>query len=108
VLRRNPEVKWRRNEADIRRLQQKQCDILDTASGLVRPGGWLVYATCSLEPDENEAVTGPFLEAHPDWRVDPPEGFPVAPDDAGAVRLWPHRQGTDGFTAIRLRRAPTP
>jgi 16S rRNA (cytosine967-C5)-methyltransferase len=106
VLRRNPEVKWRRSEADIRRLQQKQRDILDAAAGLVRPGGWLVYATCSLEPEENEGVTGPFLEAHPEWRIDAPADFPVAPEASGAIRLWPHRHGTDGFTAIRLRRAP--
>ena len=108
VLRRNPEVKWRRTEEDLRRLQQKQRAILAAAALLVRPGGRLVYATCSLEPDENEDVVLPFLESHRDWRVDPPGEFPVAPDAAGIVRLLPHVHGTDGFSAIRLRRLPVP
>jgi 16S rRNA (cytosine967-C5)-methyltransferase len=72
---------------------------------MVRSGGYLVYATCSPEPDENEDVVLPFLEAHPGWRADAPEGFPVAPDAQGFVRLLPHRHGTDGFVAIRLRHA---
>jgi 16S rRNA (cytosine967-C5)-methyltransferase len=106
VLRRNPEVKWRRTEGDLTRLQQRQHEILAAAASLVRPGGALVYATCSLEPEENEEVALPFLRDHPDWRVDWPAGFPVAPDAAGFIRLLPHVHGTDGFTAIRLRRAP--
>ncbi|MCI0547285.1 MAG: 16S rRNA (cytosine(967)-C(5))-methyltransferase RsmB [Candidatus Rokubacteria bacterium] len=104
VLRRNPEVKWRRTEADLARLQRTQRDILAAAATLLRPGGRLVYATCSLEPDENEDVVGPFLAAHSDWRPDPPEAFPVPADAAGFVRLLPHVHDTDGFTAIRLRR----
>ncbi len=105
VLRRNPEVKWRRAEGDLRRLQQKQRAILAAAASMVRPGGCLVYATCSLEPDENEGVVSPFLEAHRGWRSDPPHEFPVTPDPAGLVRLWPQVHGTDGFTAVRLRRS---
>jgi len=106
VLRRNPDVKWRRTEEDLRRLQDKQKTILAAAATMVKPGGRLVYATCSLEPDENEAVVTslPGYSAH--WQVDPPEGFPVALDAAGYLRLFPHVHGTDGFTAIRLRRLP--
>jgi 16S rRNA (cytosine967-C5)-methyltransferase len=104
VLRRNPDVKWRRTEEDLRRLQAKQRTILAAAAVMVKPGGRLVYATCSLEPDENEAVIGSLLERDAVWRVDPPAGFAVAPDAAGYVRLFPHVHGTDGFTAIRLRR----
>ena len=106
VLRRNPDVKWRRTEDDLRRLQQKQRAILAAGASMVRPGGRLVYATCSPEPDENEDVVQPFLEAHAGWRADPPAGFPVSPDARGFVRLLPHRDGTDGFTAIRVRRDP--
>ena len=106
VLRRNPEVKWRRTEEDLRRLQDKQRTILEAAASMVKPGGRLVYATCSLEPDENEAVVATLLAGHGPWRVDPPEGFPVAPDAAGYVRLFPHVHGTDGFTAIRLQKRP--
>jgi 16S rRNA (cytosine967-C5)-methyltransferase len=104
VLRRNPDVKWKREEEDLRRLREKQRGILAAAASLVKPGGRLVYATCSLEPEENEAVVGPLLASSGDWRVDTPADFVVAPDAAGFVRCLPHVHGTDGFTAIRLRR----
>lgn len=104
VLRRNPEVKWRRTEDDLRRLRQKQRTILDAAAAMVKPGGRLVYATCSPEPEENEDVVEPFLESHGEWAVDVPEQFPVPLDARGMLRLFPHRHGTDAFTAVRLRR----
>ena len=105
VLRRNPEVKWRRTEDDLLRLPDKQRGILTAAASLVKPGGRLVYATCSLEPEENEGVVGAFLKSHAGWRVDRPADFPIAPDAAGFVRCLPHVHGTDGFTAVRLARA---
>jgi len=104
VLRRNPEVKWRREPADLGRSARTQLEILEAAAGMVAPGGRLVYATCSLEPEENAEVVGRFLAARPDWRPDTPREFPVAPDPGGFVRCLPHLHGTDGFTAIRLRR----
>ena len=105
VLRRNPDVKWNREEADLGRLAEKQRGILSAAASLVRPGGRLVYATCSLEPEENDLIVRAFLDAHPGWRVDPPADFPVA-----AGQRWVHPlpapvHGTDGFTAVRLARA---
>ena len=106
VLRRNPDVKWRRTEEDLRRLQDKQRTILAAAAAMAKPGGRLVYATCSLEPDENEAVAAALLEDGAPWRVDPPDDFSVPPDAAGYIWLFPHVLGTDGFTAIRLRRLP--
>jgi len=72
----------------------------------VKPGGRLVYATCSLEPEENEAVVQAFLAAHPEIRVDPPGEFPLPIDPDGTLRCLPHRHGTDGFTAVRFRRSP--
>ena len=71
----------------------------------MKPGGRLVYATCSLEPEENEAVIGDLLAARPDLAIDPPVSFPIAVDSGGFLRCLPHRHGTDGFTAVRLRRA---
>ena len=105
VLRRNPEVKWRRQAADVTTAAGRQRSILGAAGTLVKRGGRLVYATCSLEPEENDAVVRDFLSARPDFAADTPRGFPVAPDANGFVRCLPHRLGTDGFTAIRLRRA---
>ncbi len=105
VLRRNPDVKWRRTEDDLARLPDKQRGILAAAASLVKPGGRLVYATCSLEPEENERVVGAFLENHAGWRADGPADFPIAPDASGFIRCLPHVHGTDGFTAIRLARA---
>lgn len=105
VLRRHPEVKWRRQPADLAAAARRQGAILAAAASLVRPGGRLVYATCSLEPEENEAVVGAFLAGHPDFRSDPPAVFPLPLGADGVLRCLPHRHGTDGFTAVRLRRA---
>jgi 16S rRNA (cytosine967-C5)-methyltransferase len=104
VLRRNPEVKWRRQPTDVVAAGERQRSIVAAAATLVRPGGRLLYATCSLEPEENDDVVRDFLAAHPAFTVDPPAS-PVTPDAAGFVRCLPHRHGTDGFTAIRFRRA---
>jgi 16S rRNA (cytosine967-C5)-methyltransferase len=73
---------------------------------MVKPGGRLVYATCSTEPEENEAVAAAFLAARGDFVLDPPPAFPIALDADGVLRCRPHRHGTDGFTAVRFRRSP--
>lgn len=104
VLRRNPEVKWRRAAADLAENGTRQRAILAAAAGMVKPGGRLVYATCSTEPEENEAVVAAFREAHPEFALDAPAAFPIALDADGVLRCRPHRHGTDGFTAVRFRR----
>lgn len=105
VLRRNPEVKWRRQPSDIALASQRQREILGSAAAMVRPGGRLVYATCSLEPEENDDVARAFLAAKPEFRLDPPDDFPLPLDAAGWLRCLPHRHGTDGFSAVRFRRS---
>jgi 16S rRNA (cytosine967-C5)-methyltransferase len=105
VIRRHADVKWRCGEAALKPLAANQRQILEAAAAMVKPGGILVYATCSLEPEENEQVALPFLAGNPKWRLDPPAEFPVAPEPSGALRCLPHRHGTDGFTAFRLRKA---
>ena len=105
VLRRNPDVKWRREPAELAASAERQRGILAAAATMVKPGGRLVYATCSLEPEENEGVVAPFLAARPEFRRDPPAAFPLPLDADGALRCLPHRHGTDGFTAIRFRRS---
>jgi len=107
TLRRNPDLKWRTGPADVARLVVAQRAIVAAAVPLLRPGGALVYATCSLLPDENEAVAAAFGQAHPEFMpVDAAECLARAQvTDAdklchnGQLRLWPHRHGSDGFFA---------
>ena len=78
--------------------------ILENASGYVRPGGTLVYSTCTVLPEENEDVTGDFLDKHPEFEpVRTAFPLPVGPCP-GQVTLWPQRHGTDGFYICRMRR----
>jgi 16S rRNA (cytosine967-C5)-methyltransferase len=105
VLRRNPEVKWRRQPSDLGPASRQQSEILAAASTMVKPGGRLVYATCSLEPEENEAVVGAFRRARPEFAIDPPDTFPLPLDPDGWLRCRPDRHGTDGFAAVRFHRS---
>jgi 16S rRNA (cytosine967-C5)-methyltransferase len=79
VLRRRPEAKFRLREKDVAWLAGRQRALLDAAAPLVRPGGRLVYATCSIEPEEDEAVVAAALSARPNWRRE--AGFDVLPAD---------------------------
>lgn len=95
VLRRNPDAKWKLSLAEIERLQGVQADILEQHAKLVRPGGKLVYATCSILPGENEDQVRRFLHAHPtDWTLE--EELHLRPGQP---------PGSDGFYAARLARA---
>jgi 16S rRNA (cytosine967-C5)-methyltransferase len=105
VLRRNPEVKWRRQPSDLGPASRQQSEILAAAATMVKPGGRLVYATCSLEPEENEAVVSTLLEARPEFAIDPPDKFPLPLDADGWLRCRPDRHGTDGFAAVRFHRS---
>ncbi len=108
TIRRRPEIKWRRSPADIPRAAGLQDALLEGVAGAVAPGGVLVYSTCSLEPEETDAVAARFLAAHPEFRPDEPPwaGAEVQALAAGpgTLRAWPHRHGTDGFYVLRLRR----
>ena len=106
VLRRNPDVKWRRAPEDVGVSAARQREILAAAATMVKPGGRLVYATCSLEPEENEDVAAAFAAMRPTFVRDPPPAFALPLDHDGVLRCRPHRHGTDGFTAVRFRRIP--
>jgi 16S rRNA (cytosine967-C5)-methyltransferase len=107
TFRRHPDARWRLRVSDLAVLPAVQRSILRAAADAVRPGGLLVYSTCSLETEENDAQIESFLSDSPEWRLEPPpEGaVPAAVLDAGRLRVLPQRHGTDGAFAARLRRA---
>lgn len=110
--RRNPDARWRDEDVGLEGLLTLQAGILDSAARLVRPGGRLVYATCSLLPEENEAQVEAFLAGHPEFRVMPlGEIAPQIADSAHPdfLSLTPARHDTDGFfAAVMVREANTP
>jgi 16S rRNA (cytosine967-C5)-methyltransferase len=107
TFRRHPDARWRLKPSDLAVMGALQRAIIRSAATIVRPGGLLVYSTCSLEPEENDAQVESFLADHPDFALEPPpEGaVPAAALDAGRLRVLPQRHGTDGAFAARLRRS---
>jgi 16S rRNA (cytosine967-C5)-methyltransferase len=108
ALRRNPDARWRVGPADPARLAEVQRAILRNAAAVLRPGGCLVYSTCTLLPEENEAVVEGFLREAKSFRRADPGELPgeLAPvlDAEGSLRCLPQRHDTDGFYAARLVR----
>jgi 16S rRNA (cytosine967-C5)-methyltransferase len=114
TLRRNPDMKWRQKPEDIAELTTKQASILQSAATLLKPGGRLVYATCSVLPEENGGIVNAFLAAHPDFERVPADAVlrQQGVDGEGLVthgdlQLLPNRHATDGFYAAVLQRRPT-
>ena len=109
TLRRNPDLKWRQTPQSVEELKVKQAAILRAAAKLLKPGGRLVYATCSLLPEENEDIVAAFLAEQPGFRqLDCAQLLREAriPLDTGLFfKLFPHRHGTDGFFAAALEPA---
>jgi len=106
TFRRHPDARWRLKPSDLAAMAATQRGMLRSAARLVRPGGLLIYSTCSLEPEENDAQIEAFLAEHADWALEPPpEGVvPQTVIDAGRLRVHPHRHGADGAFAARLRK----
>ncbi|WEY38117.1 RsmB/NOP family class I SAM-dependent RNA methyltransferase [Paraburkholderia sp. SUR17] len=108
TLRRNPDLKWRQTPESVAELTPKQASILASAARLVKKGGRLVYATCSLLEAENEAIVTQFLADHPDFALvsakDVLAEQRIDLDTGDYLSLWPHRHGTDGFFAAVLER----
>lgn len=104
TLRRNPEIRWRLKASDIAELRSKQKRILTNAAATVRPGGLLLYSTCALETDENEAVVADFMKEHAEFHQASPTASPDLLTEAGAIRTWPHRHDVDGFFIMALQR----
>jgi 16S rRNA (cytosine967-C5)-methyltransferase len=109
TFRRHPDARWRLKVSDLAVMGALQGALLRAAAEVVRPGGLLVYATCSLEPDENDAQVERFLADQGGvWTLEPPPDgvVPSSVLDAGRLRVLPQRHGTDGAFAARLRKAP--
>jgi len=112
TLRRNPDLKTRQNVEGLAELNTKQRAILDAAASLVKPGGRLVYGTCSLLAEENEDIVTAFLAAHPDFKLTPVkdilerQGIKLKAN-TDYLRLYPHLHDTDGFFAAVLERSAT-
>ena len=104
VIRKKPDIRYKPLDA-IERLPDVQRAILETVSRYVRPGGALLYSTCTVRKEENEDVVLPFLQAHPAFSLEP---FPVPAGldlpNEGYVTLLPHKHAADGFFICKLRK----
>ena len=114
VIRRRSDLRWRVQEQDLSEHARQQKQMLDGSSKCLKPGGIMLYSTCSTEPEENGEVVAAFLSSHEHWqavdisRIVPPS-FLIDDDDRrmaelGCLQLMPHRQGTDGFFLAALKR----
>ncbi|GAB6990503.1 16S rRNA (cytosine(967)-C(5))-methyltransferase RsmB [Paenibacillus pini] len=110
VIRRKPDLKWAKTPEDIRDISNLQYDLLSSVSSLLRPGGILVYSTCTIEPRENEEIVNRFLENHPDFGTakNNSTGWNVLEQSAlprgGGVQILPQHYHSDGFYIARITR----
>ena len=122
-MRRNPDARWRLRPEALEELARIQREILEAAAAVLRPGGSLVYSTCTVTPEENEAVVRGFMATRANWRIDgrdeAPETLRELIDEDGFFRVLPHMpnrpdlagahvptQDMDGFFAVRIVRNP--
>jgi 16S rRNA (cytosine967-C5)-methyltransferase len=106
TLHRRPDIRWRVTPATVQELSLLQGELLQQAATWVKPGGILVYATCTLHPQENEGVIQSFLDRHSRWQIEPPPpDSPLAAFSTpqGWIKVWPHRYQMDGFFMARLK-----
>ena len=108
TMHRHADARWRQTPESVRELSVLQRELITHTSTFVKPGGVLVYATCTLHPAENEQVISAFLAESPDWQIEFPSDVEL-PDSTertpqGWFKLWPHRQDMDGFFMVRLRK----
>jgi 16S rRNA (cytosine967-C5)-methyltransferase len=106
TLHRHADARWRQTPATVQELCALQSQLIESAAQHVKPGGVLVYATCTLHPLENESVVKAFLAHQPQWQIEVPEDrlFSDFVSGTGWIKVWPHEQAMDGFFMVRLRR----
>jgi len=111
VMRRNPDIKWRSVKRNLKKYQTRQLRLLEKLAPLVKPGGIIVYAVCSPEPEENEAVVNDFLKNHDEFVISKesgqlPQKLCSMADAPGVFKTFPHLSQMDGFYSVRLQRTP--
>ncbi|QOV24008.1 16S rRNA (cytosine(967)-C(5))-methyltransferase [Anabaenopsis elenkinii] len=107
TLHRHADARWRQTPESVQELSTLQTELIAQTSKFVKPGGVLVYATCTLHPAENEQVISRFLTDHPHWQIQPPGvDSPLVrySTPEGWLKVWPHQQNMDGFFMVRLRK----
>ena len=107
TLHRHADARWRQTPASVQELANLQKELLAHTATWVKPGGILVYATCTLHPLENERAVEWFLSHHPQWQIDPPASdSPATPfsTTAGWLKVFPHQHQMDGFFMVRLKK----
>jgi 16S rRNA (cytosine967-C5)-methyltransferase len=104
-----PDARWRKHAEDPERLARVQGAILRAGAAALKPGGTLVYSTCTISPAENERLVRAFAAEHPEFELERPRSDLPAwehPGVPGLLQTLPHRDGTDGFFIATLRRTP--
>ena len=106
TLSKKPDIKWKKDLLDIRRMNDLQAELLNKASGMVKVNGAVVYSTCSIEPEENGAIVKTFLETHPNFKLESAAGkFPAEiVDENGCIQTLPHVHNMDGAFSAKLIR----
>ena len=107
TLHRHPDIRWRQNPEQIQQLSILQQQILTKTATWVKPQGILVYATCTLNPLENEEIIQQFLAVHPHWNIEPPSADGLfAPFITASpwIHILPHQHNMDGFFMVKLKR----
>ena len=112
VIRKHPDIKWARTEEDFIKIPEKQLRLLNGVAPFIKKGGILVYATCSLEPEENEEVVEKFLKNHPEFELENPKEIllkkcpPKIEEliEGNFLKTYPHKHDLDGFFVARLKK----
>jgi 16S rRNA (cytosine967-C5)-methyltransferase len=106
TLNRHADARWRQTPETVKELSELQLQLLNGAVHHVKPGGVMVYATCTLHPTENEGVMTQFLEQNPTWQLENVASNPILEEfqtDTGWIKIWPHQRLMDGFFMARLK-----
>lgn len=107
TMHRHADARWRQTPESVKELSILQGELLSHTANFVKPGGVLVYATCTLHPAENEGIVKNFLAEHPNWQIEAPSvdsSYAAYATPQGWLKVWPHKQDMDGFFMVRLRK----